>query len=88
MHALEIKPSEKKDNKYKAVINGTKNAHFGAAGMSDYTKHKNDERKNAYIQRHKKNEHWTAAGFKIRWFSFKTFALESPQNICKRERCQ
>ena len=36
--------------------------------MSDYTKHKNDERKNAYVQRHKKNGHWTAAGFKTAGF--------------------
>ena len=32
------------------------------------TQHKNEERKNAYIQRHKKNENWTAAGFKTAGF--------------------
>ena len=30
--------------------------HFGAKGMSDYTIHKDDERKYRYIMRHKKNE--------------------------------
>jgi len=32
--------------------------HFGAAGYEDYTIHKDSERKNRYIQRHKKNEDW------------------------------
>ena len=63
MHTIEIKPSEKKDKKYKAVIDGTKNVHFGQAGASDMTQHKKEVRKHAYIQRHKKNENWTAAGF-------------------------
>ena len=52
----------KKDKKIKAVIYGKKTIHFGAAGMSDYTKHKDDERKQRYIDRHKKNENWTASG--------------------------
>ena len=58
MHTIEIKPSEKKDKKYKAVIDGTKNVHFGQAGASDMTQHKNEDRKHAYIQRHKKHENW------------------------------
>ena len=43
----------------------TKTTHFGAAGMSDYTKHKDPERKKRYINRHRKNENWddyTSAG--------------------------
>jgi len=35
-----------------------KTVHFGASGMSDYTKHKDDERKKLYLARHKKNEDW------------------------------
>ena len=31
---------------------------FGAAGYSDSTIHKDPERKNRYIERHKKNENW------------------------------
>jgi len=40
--------------------------HFGASGYSDYTLHKDDDRKDKYIQRHKKNENWNdikTAGF-------------------------
>ena len=39
---------------------------FGSKGMSDYTHHKNNERKNRYIERHKKREDWNdpfTAGF-------------------------
>lgn len=39
---------------------------FGAKGMSDYTIHKNDARKNRYIERHMKRENWNdpfTAGF-------------------------
>lgn len=31
---------------------------FGAKGMSDFTKHKDEERKQRYIDRHEKNEDW------------------------------
>ena len=32
--------------------------HFGARGMSDYTRHKDKTRKARYIKRHKKRENW------------------------------
>ena len=34
------------------------NKSFGAAGCSDCTKHKDEDRKKRYIDRHKKNENW------------------------------
>ena len=43
----------------------TKTTHFGAKGMSDYTIHKDPERKKRYITRHRKRENWddyTSAG--------------------------
>ena len=61
-----IKPSHLSSKKYDAVINDKKTIPFGAKGMSDYTIHKNDERKERYINRHKKNENWNdiyTAGF-------------------------
>ena len=65
-----IKPSTKSEKKKMAVFynkNGkkVKTTHFGAAGMSDYTKHKDPERKQRYLNRHKKRENWndfTSAG--------------------------
>ena len=61
-----IKPSNKQDKKYMAIIDDKKTVHFGAAGMSDYTKHKDKERKERYLARHKNNEQWNnplTAGF-------------------------
>ena len=35
-----------------------KTVHFGANGYSDYTIHKDPERKQRYMERHQKNENW------------------------------
>jgi len=65
---ISIKRSPKKEKKYVATFckNGRiKQTHFGAKGMSDYTKHKDPKRKSRYIQRHKSRENWsdpTSAG--------------------------
>ena len=70
---LKIIPSTKKTKKYAAffVINKKiKIVHFGGKGFSDYTKHKDPERKKRYIIRHRKNENWkdpTTAGALSRW---------------------
>jgi len=61
-----IRHSKKSDKKYDAVIDGKKTVSFGAKGYSDFTQHKNIERKQRYINRHKKAENWndpTTAGF-------------------------
>ena len=68
MNEVVITKSNKPDNKFKAVINNSKTVHFGQAGASDYTKHKDSERKEKYIQRHKKNESWGSTGFKTAGF--------------------
>ena len=61
-----IKKSTNPNKKYMAIfydtVNGkrkkVKTTHFGAAGMSDYTKHKNLERKRRYLTRHRRRESW------------------------------
>ncbi len=57
-----IKPSTNPGKKLMAVFtkdNGrTKTTHFGAAGMDDFTKHKDPKRKERYLKRHKKRENW------------------------------
>ena len=61
-----IKTSHLQNKKYDAVIDDKKTIPFGARGMSDYTIHRDDERKERYINRHKKNEDWDniyTAGF-------------------------
>ena len=71
-----ISKSNRKHKKLKAVIDNKKTIHFGASGYSDYTKHKDDNRKDAYIQRHKKNENW--ADFKTAGFYAKNILWNKP----------
>jgi hypothetical protein len=55
---LSIKKSKVKGKKYTAtfLINKRKKViHFGASGMSDYTKHKDHRRRLRYIKRHRKD---------------------------------
>ena len=56
-----------------AIIDDKKRIHFGQAGASDYLQHKDDERKDRYINRHKKVEDWNnfnTAGFWSRWLTW------------------
>ena len=66
MTEIIISKSKNKNKKYDARIDGKKTVSFGAAGMSDFTKHKDTERKQRYIDRHKSRENWNdhnTAGF-------------------------
>ena len=58
-----IKKSTNSKKKYMAIFYDSskkkvKTTHFGAGGMSDYTKHKDQERKKRYLARHKGRENW------------------------------
>lgn len=60
---VQLKKSTISGKKYTAVFYDNqwikiKTTHFGSAGMSDYTIHKDDERKQRYIDRHSANENW------------------------------
>lgn len=62
---VEIKPSTNKNKKYMAIFyddnsNRIKTTHFGAKGMSDFTIHKDKERKERYLKRHQKRENWNS----------------------------
>ena len=70
-----IKKSTKSDKKYMAIFTNNdktkkKTIHFGANGMSDYTIHKDKDRMNRYLNRHRKRENWNSfmtAGSLSRW---------------------
>ena len=73
---------KKPDKKYDARIDGTKTISFGQKGASDFTKHKNTDRKDRYIDRHNKNEDWTksgakSAGFYSRWITWNKPTLKA-----------
>ena len=58
---IKIIKSPKKDKKYRAIFikNGReKNVDFGSSGYSDYIIHKDKDRKQRYINRHKSRENW------------------------------
>ena len=60
---VQIKKSIKQNKKLMAIFFNEENhkiktIHFGAKGMSDYTSHKDKQRKLRYLNRHKKNEYW------------------------------
>ena len=63
-----ITKSKKPDKKYDARIDGTKTVSFGQKGASDFTKHKNTDRTERYIDRHKNNEDWNKSGAKTDGF--------------------
>lgn len=78
MHTVIIQKSHKPDKKFKAIIDNKKTVHFGAKGMSNFTKHKDEARKQRYINRHKKNENWNASGFDTAGFYAKHILWNKP----------
>lgn len=91
MILLRIVKSDRKDKKFMAIfetIKGRKVIHFGAVGYSDYTIHKDNERKARYIARHKNNEDWTKPdnpGSLSRWLLWnKTTLDESLKDFRRR----
>ena len=55
-----IKKRRQSEKKFAAVVDGKKTIPFGAKGYSDYTLHKDPERKDRYIKRHAgMGETWT-----------------------------
>ena len=73
---VSLSPSSKPDKKYVVKLlsesGREKHIHFGAKGMDDFTKTKDEEQKRRYIIRHERNEDWTnsgleTAGFWARW---------------------
>jgi len=56
-----LKKSNRKNKKYMIKIEN-KTIHFGDNRYDDYTSHKDEDRKNRYINRHNKNENWNISG--------------------------
>lgn len=86
---IELKESTRKGKKWSVTING-KTIHFGQKGSEDYTIHKDKDRKELYLKRHKKREDWTkkgilTAGYWAKWLLWnKPTIKESIKDIEKR----
>ena len=72
-----ISKSDKADKKLKTVVDG-KSIHFGGKGYEDFTTHKTEDRKQRYINRHKKNETWGADGVETAGFWAKHVLWNKP----------
>ena len=70
------------NKKFDAVIDGKKKISFGAKGYQDVTAHKDEDRKQRYIDRHRKNENWGKDGvatavFYSRWITWHKPTIEA-----------
>lgn len=90
-----ITKSHRKNKKLVALIHDKKTnklrmIHFGAEGYSDYTIHKDNDRKQRYLDRHFKKEDWNisgiyTAGFWSRWILWnKPTLTASKRSIMKK----
>jgi hypothetical protein len=86
-----IKKSTNPKKKYMAIFyennKKIKTTHFGCAGMSDYTKHKDPARKQRYMNRHKSREDWSnpmSAGSLSRYILWNKPTLRASINDFKR----
>ena len=85
-------PANDGKHKYYIITNDNKKVYFGQASASDFTIHKDEARKQRYINRHKKNEYkyWNKSGidtasFWRRWLLWNLPTISSSyQDIKKR----
>ena len=93
VHPVEVllRPSRRPEKKYDALLCG-RTVSFGARGMSDYTLHRDPERRSRYLQRHERREDWTRAGLKTagfwsRWLLWNQPSLEASRRHMERRFC-
>ena len=81
--------SDKPNKKFFIITSDNKKVYFGQATASDFSIHKNEERKLRYIKRHYKNENWTksginTAGFWSRWYLWNMPTLDASYKDIKK----
>ena len=71
--------SDKPDKKYYIITNTGKRVYFGSSNHENYSSgHLDEERKQRYIVRHKKNEDWTKSGINTPGFWSYHYLWEFP----------
>lgn len=83
---VHIKKSPNAKKKYRVTFENGTHVDFGGKGYSDYTIHKDPERKERYIIRHRKREDWKdpkTAGFWSRWLLWEKPTLRGSANFIK-----
>lgn len=86
---IKLRKSNKPEKKYMVTID-KKTIHFGAFGMSDFTKHKDNDRRLNYIKRHRKREDWSkkginSRGFWSRWLLWEKKTLSSAKKHIEKK---
>ncbi len=81
--------SDKPGKKYYIITESNKKVYFGQASATDFTHHKNEKRKQLYINRHKNHETWSksgidTAGFWSRWSLWNKPTIKESYNDIKR----
>ena len=81
-------PANDGKHKYYIITKSGRKILFGAVGYSDFTKHRDDDRKQRYINRHKNKENWTksgidTAGFWSRWLLWNKPSIKDSYNDIK-----
>jgi hypothetical protein len=85
-----LQKSARSEKKYQVRTLDDRIVHFGASGYSDFTKHKDVDRKARYIERHRQKENWgksgiNTAGFWSRWLLWnKPTLAASIQDVQRR----
>jgi hypothetical protein len=90
---VKITKDRETSKKYKAEFydksgKKVKTTRFGQDGASDYTRHKDDERKQRYIDRHRKRENWnnpTSAGALSRYVLWNKKSVNASVSDYKRK---
>jgi hypothetical protein len=62
MTAVILERARNRVHKFVATFPDGHRVHFGRQGYQDYTIHKNKERMERYLTRHRKRENWSASG--------------------------
>jgi hypothetical protein len=91
-HFVSLKKDTDGKHKWVATIrnkatNREKNVRFGAIGYEDMTQHGDESRKNAYLQRHAKNEKWndiSTSGAWSRWLLWNKKSISASLADIKR----
>lgn len=65
-------------HKFTATFSDGSKVHFGRKGYSDYTKHKDRQRMERYLTRHRSRENWTRSGAKTAGFWSRWLLWSSP----------
>lgn len=82
MRLYQLFKSDRKDKKFYVIPPDlSKKIYFGASDYEDYTIHKDKDRMERYLGRHRENEDWTkngikSAGFWSRWILWNLPNLE------------